>query len=80
MGAVRFLGCEDPGFPLEPAEPVRVHREGREDYIAVELGGSLADLVQAPLTDEGGHVVVPDARARTRRHGLLEPRIGSFYA
>ena len=30
----------------------------------------LIDLAHAPLADEGGHVVVGDARADVQRHGL----------
>ncbi len=48
--------------------------------LVVELRvGGLPDLPHAPLPEEGGHVVVPEAGAWTRGHDLLEPRIARFY-
>ncbi len=64
---------EDLGLPLEPGEPIRVRREGvRQDLqgdLPVELGvGGLPDLAHSALTEEGGHVVVADARPRCESH------------
>ena len=76
---------EDLRLPREPGEAVGVRREGvGEDLqgdLAVELRvGGLPDLAHAALPDEGGDVVVAEANASTEGHGLLVPRIGSFYA
>ena len=39
-----------------------VLEQSSERHLAVQLGvGGLVDLPHAPLTDEGGHVVVPYA-------------------
>ena len=40
----------------------------------------LPDLAHAAFAKEGGDVEVPEAGARGESHGLLVPRIGSFYA
>ena len=40
----------------------------------------LPDLTHAALAKEGGHVVVPEAGASGRGHGLLKPTIETFYA
>ena len=66
---------EDLGLPLEPGEPVGVSGEGvGEDLqrdLAVKLGvGGLPHLSHAPLADESGHVVVPEAGADGQGHDL----------
>ncbi len=76
---------EDLRLPLEPGEPVRISREGvGEDlqrHLAVELGvGGLPDLAHAAFPEQGGHVVVAEARARTQGHDLLWTSSESFYA
>ena len=76
---------EDLRFPLKPGEPVWICREGvgqdLQGDLAVELRvGDLPDLAHAPLAQERGDVVVPEAGAGTQRHGLLGPMIAPFYA
>ena len=60
---------------LEPSETIRISgkRLGQDlqRHLPVQLGiGGLIDLPHAPLADEGGDVVVGDARADGQGHGL----------
>ena len=79
---------EDLRFPLEPGEAVRVSRKGvgqdLQRDIAMELGvGGLIDLSDAPLADEGGDVVVPEAvtDGQGRRSIVLyRSRSAAFFA
>ena len=75
---------EDLRLPREPGEPVWVAGEGvGEDLqgdLAVELRvGGLPDLAHAALAEQGGDVVVAEARAGSEWHDLMRT-IGSFYA
>ena len=55
----------------EPTEAI-CQGQGFQDDLAVQLGvGGLIDLSHTPLADEGGHVVVGDARADVESHRLL---------
>ena len=55
-------------FTLEPGQSIRICRkrlgQGLERHLPVQLRiGGLIDLAHAPLADEGGDVVVPEAGA-----------------
>ena len=73
-GDVRVVEAgEDLRLPLEPGEPIRVSGKGvgqdLQGDIAVELRVvGLSDLSHAPLSEEGGHVVVPEAGADVDSH------------
>ena len=76
---------EDLRLPRESGEAVRIAGEGvgedlQRDLAAQLRVGGLPDLAHAAFTEEGGDVVVPEAGAGGQGHGLLVPRIGSFYA
>ena len=61
------------GLPLEPGEAIRVGGErlgeDLQRHLALELGISrLIDLPHTPLADEGGDVVMAEARADVQGH------------
>ena len=68
---------EDVRFPLEPGQPIRVSGEGvgqdlqRDLAAQLRVGGAI-DLAHAPLADEGGDIVVPEARPRCEWHPVRE--------
>ena len=70
-GDVRVVEAgEDLRLPREPGEAIGIIREGvgqdLQRDLAVELRVSgLPDLAHPALAEEGGHVVVPEAGART---------------
>ena len=69
---------EDLRFPLEAGQPVGISGEGvgqdlqRDLSIELRVGG-MPDLSHAPLAEERGDVVVPEAGAGGQGHGLVTP-------
>ena len=60
---------------LKPGQPIKISSEGLrqnlERHLPIQLRiGGLVDLAHAPLTDEGGDVVVAEAGADFESHGL----------
>ena len=64
---------EDLCFSLEPRKAIRISRKRlgqdleRDLPVQLRIGG-LIDLAHAPLADEGGDVVMGDARSDFQRH------------